>query len=141
FGDDECGKFYARAMSVWSVLLACQGFVYEGPKARIGFAPVWNPDDHVSFFTAAEGWGLFRQRRDVEMQVMELSVEWGRLPVRVFEFELPKGRRVQSVVASVGGEVVGTTTSFSDDRVSLTLEEEVVLTAGNKMAVEVSFNL
>ena len=64
-------------MSVWSLLLACQGFVYEGPKARIGFAPVWNPDDHVSFFSAAEGWGLFRQRRDVEIQVMELSVEWG----------------------------------------------------------------
>ncbi|MDE2829794.1 MAG: hypothetical protein OXN20_06730, partial [Gemmatimonadota bacterium] len=120
---------------------ACQGFVYEGPKARIGFAPVWKPDDHVSFFTTAEGWGLFRQRRDVEIQVMELSVEWGRLPVRVFEFELPKGRRVQSVVASVGGEVVSMTASFSDDRVSLTLEEEVVLTAGNKMAVEVSFNL
>ena len=141
FGDDECGKFYARAMSVWSVLLACQGFVYEGPKARIGFAPVWKPDDHVSFFTTAEGWGLFRQRRDVEMQVMELSVEWGRLPIRVFEFELPEGRRVQSVVASVGGEVVGTTTSFGDDKVSLTLEEEVVLTAGNKMAVEVLVNL
>ena len=127
-------------MSVWSLLLACQGFVYEGPKARIGFAPVWKPDDHVSFFAAAEGWGLFRQRRDVEMQVMELSVEWGRLPVRVFEFVLPESWRVQSVVASVGGEVVSTTASFSDDRVSLTLEEEVVLTAGDKMVVEVSVN-
>ncbi len=140
FGDDECGKFYARAMSVWSLLLACQGFVYEGPKARIGFAPVWNPDDHVSFFTAAEGWGLFGQRRDVEMQVMELSVEWGRLPVRIFEFELSEGRRVQSVVASGGGEVISTTVSFSDDIVSLTLKEEVVLTAGDKMTVEVLFN-
>ena len=26
FGDDECGKWYARAMSNWSVLLALQGF-------------------------------------------------------------------------------------------------------------------
>ena len=128
-------------MSVWSLLLACQGFVYEGPKARIGFAPVWKPDDHVSFFTTAEGWGLFRQRRDVEMQVMELSVEWGRLPIRLFEFELSESWHAQSVVVSVGGEVVSMTASFSDGKVSLTLEEEVVLTAGDKMVIRVSVNL
>ena len=72
---------------------------------------------------------------------MELSVEWGRLPVRIFEFELPEGRRVQSVVASVGGEVVSTTASSGESKVTLTMEEEVVLTAGNKMVIEASFNL
>ena len=74
-------------------------------------------------------------------RLWNLSVEWGRLPIRIFEFELPEGRRVQSVVASVGGEMVSTTASFSDDKVTLTMEEEVVLTAGDKMAVEVSVNL
>ncbi|MFH1265344.1 MAG: GH116 family glycosyl-hydrolase, partial [Planctomycetota bacterium] len=49
FGDDECGKFYARAMSVWSMLTAAQGYVYDGPAGRIGFKPVWQPDDHASF--------------------------------------------------------------------------------------------
>ncbi|MBN1343922.1 MAG: glucosylceramidase, partial [Phycisphaerae bacterium] len=58
FGDDECGKYYARAMSIWSMLTACQGFVHDGPAGVIGFAPVWRAEDHVSFFTAAEGWGL-----------------------------------------------------------------------------------
>ena len=62
FGDDECGKFYARAMSVWSILLACQGYIYDGPAGVIGFKPVWKPEDHKSFFSAAEGWGLFTQR-------------------------------------------------------------------------------
>ena len=33
----ECGRFYARALSSWSLLLAAQGFIYEGPRARIGF--------------------------------------------------------------------------------------------------------
>uniref|UniRef100_A0A2B4S094 Non-lysosomal glucosylceramidase n=1 Tax=Stylophora pistillata TaxID=50429 RepID=A0A2B4S094_STYPI len=36
FGDDECGQFYARALSQWSVLLAAQGFSYDGPKNEIG---------------------------------------------------------------------------------------------------------
>src|SRR3989304_4854096 len=61
FGDDECGKFYARAMSVWSMLLASQGFLYDGPAGRIGFKPVWQPEDHASLFTAAEGLGPLSQ--------------------------------------------------------------------------------
>jgi len=46
FGDDESGKYYARSQSAWSLLLAGQGFIYDGPLARIGFKPVWQPDDH-----------------------------------------------------------------------------------------------
>ena len=37
FGDDECGKFYGRSLSVWSALLALQGFIYDGPAGIIGF--------------------------------------------------------------------------------------------------------
>jgi non-lysosomal glucosylceramidase len=37
-GDDECGKFYARSMSIWSVLLACQGFTYDAATGSIGLA-------------------------------------------------------------------------------------------------------
>ncbi len=38
-------------------------------------------------------------------------------------------------------EEVSNIASFSDSKVTLTLEDELVLTAGGKMAVEVSFNL
>ena len=46
FGDDECGKYYKRAMSIWSMLLACQGLLYDGPAAKIGFLPAWKSEDH-----------------------------------------------------------------------------------------------
>ncbi|WP_372723407.1 GH116 family glycosyl-hydrolase, partial [Novipirellula sp.] len=36
FGDDECGKYYGRSLSVWSALIALQGFIYDGPAGRIG---------------------------------------------------------------------------------------------------------
>ena len=64
----------------------------------------------------------------------------GCLPVRIFEFELPESRRVQSVVASVGGEMIRTTASFGDSKVTLTMEEKLVLTAGDKMVIEVLGN-
>ena len=65
----------------------------------------------------------------------------GVCPFGYLNLKCLEGRQVQSVVASVGGEEVSAISSFSDDKVILTMEEEVILTAGDKMAVEVSFNL
>ena len=48
FGEDECGDFYSRPMSSWSVLLAMQGFLYDGPQQTIGFRPTWKPDNSIS---------------------------------------------------------------------------------------------
>jgi non-lysosomal glucosylceramidase len=48
FGEDECGDFYARPLSSWSVLLAMQGFILNGPEKTIGFKPVWQPENHAS---------------------------------------------------------------------------------------------
>jgi uncharacterized protein (DUF608 family) len=31
FGEDECGDFFIRPLSSWSVLLALQGFIFYGP--------------------------------------------------------------------------------------------------------------
>ena len=61
FNELECGKFYARAMSAWSLLVACQGLLLEGPRGLLGFRPKWQPEDHRSFFNTAESWGLFVQ--------------------------------------------------------------------------------
>ena len=82
FGDDECGKFYSRAMSSWSVLLALQGFSYNGPEKAIGFNPVWQPEDHVSFFTTAESWGTYTQKRTGIKQINQINIAYGKLNIR-----------------------------------------------------------
>ena len=80
FGDDECGKWYSRAMSVWSVLLALQGFSYDASAKTIGFAPKWQPGDHRSFFSAGDAWGTFAQQRDADgRQTDSLAVKSGTL--------------------------------------------------------------
>ncbi len=94
FGDDECGKFYARPMSIWSVLLACQGFIYDGPAGIIGFAPIWRPQNHRSFFTGAQGWGVFTQHRSPKrnpyQQSETIEVRYGSLKVNELIFALPR---------------------------------------------------
>jgi uncharacterized protein (DUF608 family) len=83
FGDDECGKWYARAMSNWSVLLALQGFAYDAAADTIGFAPKWQPENHRSFFSAGNAWGTFEQKRSgPARQTDTLAVKSGTLTLR-----------------------------------------------------------
>ena len=90
FNELECGKFYARAMSSWSLLIASQGLILDGPKGILGFKPRWQPEDHRSFFTAAEGWGLFIQQRQGNRQTVRIEVRHGRVRMKELVFELPR---------------------------------------------------
>ncbi len=135
FGDDECGKFYARAMSVWSLLPACQGFEYDGPAGVIGFAPVWKPEDHRSFFTAAEGWGLFTQTRREGTQTNRLDLREGRLRIRALRFELPKAGGVGEVVVRAGDRAVTARHEVRDATITITPDAALEMKAGDRVVV------
>ena len=136
FGDDEAGKFYARAMSSWSLLLACQGFLYDGPAGTIGFAPAWRPEDHASFFTAAEGWGLFRQKRAAAVQQEMLELRYGRLRLGTLVFRLPAKRQTAGVSVTLGGKPLAAAAGAGDD-IRVTLERPVVLQAKDELQVRI----
>jgi len=138
FGDDECGKFYARAMSIWSMLLACQGFCCDGPAGVIGFRPVWRPDDHASFFTTAEGWGLFSQKRDGARQREALDVRHGQLRLRRLAFAVPEGLEPSSVRVTVAGKALQARHTTDDGRLTITLTAEVTVRAGQRLEIEIN---
>jgi hypothetical protein len=79
FGDVECGQWYSRSMSGWSVLPALQGFTYNGAAHELGFDPRWRPDDHSSFFTAGTSYGTLSQRAHGSNQTDTLHVSSGSL--------------------------------------------------------------
>jgi len=137
FGDDECGKFYGRALSVWSLLLASQGFTYDGPAGVIGFDPVYQPDNHASFFTAAEGWGLFRQTRDEDGQQDVLELRYGKLRLTELRLALPEGRDLAECRVSVDGVPIQAEAIANGMQVRVRLEREAALSAGQTMAVDI----
>jgi uncharacterized protein (DUF608 family) len=139
FGDDECGKFYARAMSVWSMILACQGFVYDGPAGVLGFRPVWRPEDHRTFFSAAEGWGLFVQGRAERRQTERIEVRWGKVRVRTLLFEVPEGAQVAKASVSVGGKDVAAGVRQEGRRVTLALSEPLTVAADQAIDVALAW--
>ena len=138
FSDDECGKFYGRALSVWSLLLALQGFVYDGPAATIGFKPVWQPEDHRSFFTAAEGWGLFTQKRARGEQSERIEVRMGRLRVRTLVFELDEGARPAQIVVKAAGKTVPHSHAFDRGLVTISLRSEALMETGEALEIRMA---
>jgi len=137
FGDDECGKFYARAMSSWSMLLTAQGFMYDGPAGIIGFEPVWQPEDHASFFSAAEGWGCFRQKRESRSQLEKIEVRWGRLRLKKMVFALRADATVARVRVTGNGSEIRTDWSVQDPRLTISLPDEVNVEAPQTLEIRV----
>ena len=134
FNDLECGKFYARAMSSWSLLIASQGQILDGPRGVVGFKPRWQPDDHRSFFTAPEGWGLFVQQRQPRQQIQRIEVRHGRLRISELVFDLPHAATATATV-SAGGQPLPARIARSGSEIRLILEHSVVVPEGAALEV------
>ena len=143
YNELECGKFYARAMSSWSLLIACQGLVLEGPKGILGFKPNWQPEDHRSFYTAPEGWGLFVQQRKDGQQTERIEVRHGRLRLKELVFALPKDATAPATATAtvtLARQPVAATLRQSGADVQLVLEQETVVAEGKAIEVVLRWN-
>ncbi|MBM3890326.1 MAG: hypothetical protein FJ388_14520, partial [Verrucomicrobia bacterium] len=142
FNELECGKFYARALSSWSLLIASQGLVLDGPAGVLGFKPRWQPEDHRSFFTAPEGWGLFIQKRGKNNQTERIEVRHGRLRLSELVFELPKAAAQFTAVIQIGDRVLSATIkrdSGKSQEARLVLSEPVTVNEGAALDLTFSF--
>jgi len=126
----ECGDHYARALASWGCLIGIEGYQYDGPAGRIGFAPRMTPDDFKGFFTAAEGWGSLVQKRADGRQTNRIDLAWGRLRVRTLVFELPETAGEARATVTAGGKQVGARLSREGPRATLTLERDAAIEAG-----------
>jgi len=140
FGDDECGKYYGRALSVWSLLPACQGLVYDGPAGTLGFRPVWKPDDHVSFFTAAEGYGLFAQRCGADSQTAQIDLRSGRLNLATLVLQLPEGTKASHVGVRHQGQIVLASFAAEGRDVRITLAKPLCMQRGESLVTTIALS-
>jgi uncharacterized protein (DUF608 family) len=137
FGDDECGKFYGRSLSVWSALLALQGFVYDGPAGRIGFLPRWKPEEHASFFTVAEGYGLFTQQLNQNKLTASIDLKEGQLPLNEVDLSLGNAKKPESIHVKLGDQSVDATFGMTDGRLRISFKKTITLKPGQTLDIEV----
>lgn len=140
FGEDECGDYYGRALSSWSVLTALQGFIYDGPQQTIGFAPVWQPENHSSFFSTSDAWGLFTQTRSKRSQTSVIAVKYGNAQIKNIVLAAPDKKTGGKLTVKLDG-VKQTIESSEQNGNSITIQlnSACIIDAGSKIAV--SFDL
>ncbi|AQQ71108.1 putative bile acid beta-glucosidase [Limihaloglobus sulfuriphilus] len=101
FGDVECGFFYARPLSIWSVLTAYQGFSFNGPEKSLGFAPNIDFDDHVSFFVTNSGWGTYQQTFSGSLKAV-ITVDYGFVELKTLRLKMPEEHKIKKVLLKAG---------------------------------------
>ena len=103
YNEIECSDHYIRAMSSYSVFLALCGFEYDGPNRHIGFKPrLTKEDEFAAAFTAAKGWGAYRQWRNETKFSAEFKVHYGDVDIETVALRAPPDFQVGPVSASFG---------------------------------------
>ncbi|MCT4643761.1 MAG: non-lysosomal glucosylceramidase [Carboxylicivirga sp.] len=134
FGDDECGQFYSRALASWSVLLAAQGFEYNGPEGSIAFNPVWKPEAHTSFFSTAKGWGTFKQTNKGGSLNNKLELAHGTLVLK--EIAVPAlEAEAAKVSVMLNGQKIACKHLVKDHQLLVQMDEKQ-LKAGDVLKIE-----
>jgi hypothetical protein len=90
-------------------------------------------------FTTAEGWGMFSQRRADQVQTASVGVIWGRLKLKRLRLGLKENFRPAQIAVKLAGNPVSNVSSrVSAQELTIDIEfpEELVLTTGNDLAVE-----
>ncbi len=139
FNDLECGKFYARAMASWSILIAAQGLILDGPTGLLGFKPNWKPEDHRSFFTAPEGWGLFVQTRKPGVQTDHIEVRDGKVRLHELVFAVPARTGEAKFSLAIDGKPISAKATRNGEEVRLQLARPAVVAEGSSADVTLTW--
>jgi uncharacterized protein (DUF608 family) len=141
FGDDECGKFYSRSLSVYSILLISQGYHYDGTEGILSLKPIWRQQDHKSFFTTADGWGLFSQKVAGQEQTDTVQVKWGQVRLKKLIFAVPPEKTVSGVKIYHQETLLDTVIEKqAAESIELVFDEERTVSKGQTLKVELQIN-
>jgi non-lysosomal glucosylceramidase len=133
----ECGDHYARSMASYGVFLAISGYEYHGPKGHLGFAPHVNPQRRFQCaFTAAEGWGSYRQEVAVSTLTVRIGLRWGRLRLRTFSVAVPAGVQPRDLTVRAAGQPVAATLAIEAGKAVVTFGADVNLKAGEILEMQ-----
>ena len=131
----ECGDHYARSMASYGVYLAACGFEYDGPKARIGFAPKISPENFKCAFTSAEGWGSYSQTTGSSKLKAEIALRWGKLRIKTLALDIAEGASVSTVNLITGNKEIHGELNVLGRRAQIILADCITITPENDLHI------
>jgi non-lysosomal glucosylceramidase len=131
FAEIESGRYYARSLASWSILLALSGFQYDGIKNTIVFAPKINHDNFYTFWSCGNGWGSFK----IKEKQIEYRVEYGKIKIDSFgitdtyEFKMIKHIKKNN-------KIIHADLDFSDNLINVGFKQTLLLENGDVLFIE-----
>ncbi|GAB6166690.1 hypothetical protein JCM19992_26900 [Thermostilla marina] len=131
----EWGIHYSRSMAGYGHFIAACGFEYHGPKGYMAFSPRIRPEDFKAAFTAAEGWGTYRQLWTESKGMCTVAPLWGKLRLKTFAVDVAEGVEADRAEVTLAGRTLPHAVTQEGRRVVITLDQPVIVQTGETFDV------
>jgi non-lysosomal glucosylceramidase len=135
FAEIECGHYYIRALSSWSLLLAATGFSCDVHLGTMKFAPKFETQNFRAPFFTGTCWGVFNWTKTTK----RLSTMWqmlgGKFNLKELQLQVDALSKRQ-VAITLDGKSLRSQASVKGDWLVLRFPSPVPLTAGAKLQFE-----
>ncbi|MBN1412845.1 MAG: hypothetical protein JW969_18535 [Spirochaetales bacterium] len=128
----ECGEHYYRAMSIWNVMQALQGFKYNAIAHELILLPSDKKKEHKSLVVTSEGYGMFEHAKNI--RVTWLS---GKLTLTTFLFSTSMKKGKKSVKAEINGRKTACQAIIENRLYGMQFEKPINLKAGDILNVRI----
>ncbi|GBC98553.1 hypothetical protein HRbin17_01066 [bacterium HR17] len=136
FAEEECGHYYIRALSSWSLLLAAMGFGCDGHAGTLQFAPALSPSAFRAPFAAGTCWGVFAQTVTRQRAVATWHILGGTFALKTLRWRIGDFRGIK-VTVTHDGKTRKAQTHRDGDWLTLQFPSPVALVAGTQLKVKV----
>jgi uncharacterized protein (DUF608 family) len=129
---DECGPYYYRPLSIWSVLLGYQKFSYDAASGALTIAT--SDKEHRSVIALGGGWGTFKRSAGS----IQLTGEYGTITLKSFAVY---GKGATSCQVALAGKSAApcSTIEHSGDLVRLVFKRSVTIKAGQALTIRLKY--
>jgi len=135
FAEIECGHYYIRALSSWSLLLAATGFSCDVHSGTMKFAPKFETQNFKAPFFAGTCWGVFNWAETTKRLSTMWQILGGKFNLK--ELQLQVGNLSKRQIAiTLDGKSLRSQASAKGDWLILRFPSPILLTAGAKLQIE-----
>jgi uncharacterized protein (DUF608 family) len=135
FNEIECSDHYARAMASYGSFITACGFEYHGPKGYMRFAPKMGADNFKAPFTAASGWGSYKQKKDKQHLDAKLTVAYGSVSLQAFS--LQHANKVTGPVVKLEGKIIPATIKQEGDNCTISFKQPIAVSTNQTLHITI----
>ena len=135
FAEIECGHYYIRALSSWSLLLAATGFSCDVRSGTMKFAPEFETQNFKAPFFAGTCWGIFNWMETAKRFSATWQILGGNFNLKELHLQIGTPTKRQ-VSVTLNGKSLRAQASAKGNWLVLRFPSPIPLTAGTKLQLE-----